>query len=284
MGDGGGGTTTTSTKVELPQWYENYARGIADRAYTESQKTFPDYAGTRVAPMNADQLAAIDATRAIANGPSSVGAANSQLIDTINGKYLDPTSNPAWAPGVQSIIEKYQTGIAPSTNAAFSKAGAFGTDNSAFNEYKALEDRQLADSIGNLWGGLYNNERSRQIQSSGMAPLVEQGLLTMPQALLSAGGLQQAQAQTEADTAYSDFWAKQNYPWQQISNWANLGPALLGNQGTTVATGPNPNQGSKLAGAAGGASTAAALALAAGASGGVLLPVIAGGALLGSMM
>ncbi len=288
MGGGSGSSrTTTSTKVDLPKWYEGYAQDIAGQAYDQSQKPYQAYGGDRIAPMNDQQMQGLDLVAGLGANNPLTGAANTNATDTLSGKYLDPTTNPAWAPGVEKIGQSYRDIISPTTNALFSKGNAFGVDNSAYQQYTGQQQRQVGDAISGLWGDLYNQERGRQTTTLGLAPSLNQSTYADYQNLIGSGDALRSYQQDLLNLNYNDWLEKQQYPWTQIQNFAGIAPSLIGNSGGTTTTGPNPNKASPIAGAAGGAALAggAAAAIPAVAATGygipiaVLLGALAGGAL-----
>lgn len=284
-GGGGSSNTTTSTEVKLPAWHEPFVKAVDQQAYNISQQPYQEYGGTRVAPLDPYQQAglAMTASRGM-NNPLS-GAAQQQATSTLRGDYLNPFSNPMWGPASQELANAYKTGIAAQTDAAFSKAGAYGLGNSAYNQAVQANQNTFANSLNKLAGDIYNNERQNQIKTLALYPQTNQGGYQDYQALIGAGDAQRSYAQDIANLGYQNWYDAQNYPYQQLVNYANLSPALLGNSGVSTATGPNPNKASPLAGAIGGATLgyAAGPALA-GALGGATAGSWAGpvGALVGA--
>ena len=77
-------------------------------------------------------------------------------------------------------------------------------------------------TLGQLTGGLAGTDITRQLagaqQLAGLGQQAQALGLTGVGALQQAGGLQQAQAQKNIDTAYSDFLRQQGYNQEQINN------------------------------------------------------------------
>lgn len=287
MGGSGGSTTKTSTKIELPSWYEGYAQDIAGQAYEQSQKPYEAYPGQKIAPLNAQQTQGLGLVSGLGANNPLTGAANTNAIDVLSGKYLNPETNPAWSSGLNTIRQSYQDIVAPTTNTAFAKGNAFGADNSTWQQYTNQQQRQVGDAISGLWGDLYNQERGRQGTVLGLTPSLNQTTYSDYTNLIGAGDATRQYQQDLLNQAYADWLEQKNYPWTQYQNFAGIGPALIGSSGGTVTTGPNPNQGSPIAGAIGGGALAGGLASAipAIAATGYGIPVaailgaIAGGAL-----
>jgi hypothetical protein len=252
-GGGGGKTMTQSTKVELPQWADANAQRGTQIGTQLAQQPYPQYDGMRIAPFSPEQEMGLQMTtdRALSGSPVTNNA-NTLAANTLGGQYLDPSTNPAWQSGSQALADAYRTGTAATRNAAFSKAGAFGSDNSAFNQYAGMQDKAFGDSLGNLWGNIYNQERGFQNQALGMSPQLAQADYNDAQKLVGVGDARRGYTQDLANQSMQDFYGSQNYGWDQLNKLAGLQSSFLGNSGSTTQTGPNPYQTSPLAGALGG--------------------------------
>ncbi len=259
-GGGGSSNTTTSTKVELPAWHQPYVQAIDNQAYNFSQQPYEQYQGTRIAPMTAEQNAGLDMTamRGLYNPLSN--AASDEATKTIRGDYLNPLANPSWGPLSDQITKTYQNGIAAQTDSAFSRAGAFGMGNSAYDQTVQANQRGYADSLNKLAGDIYNSERGNQMQALSMYPQINAGVYGDYQNLTGVGDARRQYGQDIANLGYQDWSEARNYPYTQMQNYANLTPALLGNSQSTSSTGPNPYKSSPMANAIGGATGGYALA------------------------
>jgi hypothetical protein len=285
MGGGGGNTTsTTSTKVELPAWYDPLAKEAALRGYDQSIVPFQQYPGQRIADLAPAQIEGLGMAAARAREAPVTTQATQQAMNTLSGMYLDPSTNPAWASGSDAITRAYREGVAPTRNALFSQAGSFGADNSAFNDYAAQQEEALGRSLGGLWGDIYGQERGRQIQALGLAPSVAQAGYMDSQNLIGVGDAVRQYNQDLLNLGYGDFLEQRDYPWQQLERFAGLAPGLLGNAGTTTSTGPNPYQTSPLAGAVGGGLLGYGASTLIPALSGMGLPLALGGALMGGLL
>jgi hypothetical protein len=281
--------TTSTTTVELPSWAQNYAQQGLNSAWTESQKPYQAYPGQQIAPLTSQQTQGLQMTEDLAKNNTLGQAATTQATNTLNGMYLDPSTNPAWASGSKALADAYSSGTAATRNAAFSKVGAFGADNSAFNQYAGQQDEAFGNSLGQLWGDLYNTERANQMKAAYMSPGLSQANYGDAQNLIGAGDAYRTYNQDLLNQDYQNWYDQQNYPWSQNERFASLFPAYLGNQGTTSSRGPNPAKGSALAGMVGGGLLGAGAYGALG-SGALALSnpwaaaAIGGGALLGSQL
>lgn len=266
MGSGGGGSSTTSAP---PAYMQTGANELLDRgriltntnndalwrnngAGIKALNPFPDQP---FAAMNQNQLTGLDMAqqRAMAGSPV-MNAAQTNLQDTLEGKYLDPGSNPAWAPMSQAITDAYSRGTAAQTDAAAARANALGS--SGYNEQVGVNQQALGSSLASAAGDLYNGERGRQMQANLFAPQAAAADYTDAQALLGVGDTQRQAVQDQLNNQYTNQYARQYFPYQQLQF---MGSALSGANvggGTTTQMAGSP---SKTAGALGGAATGAAM-------------------------
>lgn len=102
----------------------------------------------------------------------------STLGKTAEGQYLTPDTNPYLAD-----IAKRISGIAgANTNATFGGKGRSGGGLAGYYAGKAI-----GDSLTDMYGSVYENERGRQQQAASQAPEFEKSRYDAPQALISAG-------------------------------------------------------------------------------------------------
>lgn len=162
------------------------------------------------------------------NAPNAgLEAANKTLTDTAAGKYLDLANNPQWQEAQRQIGTSYNETIRPGTDAAFSRSGAMGIGNSAWEEMTARNNRSLATGLGTAAAGLYGQERQNQLQAAGAMPGFQNQYLTgLGNAALQLGNYQRTQ------------------PWQGILNYGQLLGSTRGPSVTTTQQASNPWQSS----------------------------------------
>lgn len=257
MGSGGGGSSQTQTSTrELPSWALNGAQGsmaMADK-YAWQGNPYPDQ---HISPLTSQQTQGLQMAqdRAISGSPV-MNAAKTNLTDTLNGKYLDIGTNPAWNPMVQRITDAYSTGTAAQTDSAAARAGAFG--GSAYGEQVGYNQRGLGDSLAGAAGQLYNDERNRQMQANLFAPQAAQADYQDAQALLGVGDTYRQYNQDLLNNTYQNAYQQADWPYKRVEWYNNQLAGLTGGSGTQSSTGPNPYQPNKTAGALGGAMSGAA--------------------------
>lgn len=281
---GGGGTQTTVSKSEMPAWAAPHASDLLNHA---AQYTFPrtsnPFPNQQISPLNSQQNMGLQMAqnRAIQGSPV-MNASQQNLGDTLNGKYLDIGSNPAWQPMAQRITDAYSTGTAAQTDASAARANALG--GSAYGEQVGLNQRGLGDSLAGAAGQLYNDERGRQMQANLFAPQSAQADYADAQALLGVGDTYRQYNQDLLNNNYQNAYQQANWPYQSLDIYRSALSGAVGGSGTNTSTAPNPYQPNKTAGALGGAMSGAA----AGAMVGSAVPGIGtaigavGGGLLGA--
>jgi hypothetical protein len=196
---GGGGGQTVNTVQKSDPW-------IGQQAFLMDQFQKGADLGGRTpfgyaASPYTQQAQQLVAQRAL--DPNSLtGRAQGVLGDTISGKYLDLSTNPA----LQDAL-----GLAGS---AFAKqyGGQAGQNlgNSGYQE-------ALARGLGGVAAQAYNTERQNQLQATQLAPSMDYANL---QALGGVGAQQEARAQSQY-----------NSPWENLANYQR---AITGQFGGTT--------------------------------------------------
>lgn len=249
MGGGTPSNTTTTSVQQLPAWLNNantFGASQAQNLYNQGGATY--YPGNTVAPFSPMQEQYFSGVENLANQGSPVeNASTNQTTQTLNGAYLNPSSNPYLQDTFNSAANAVQQRLG-------SEYASQGRNPSMSLGAQADEMNQLATQI---YGGNYANERANQMEALHYAPLTDQMGLTGLNMLGSAGSQiqgQAAQMQAANEDLY-DYYA--NLPYTNLSNYMNTVNSLShGN--SSSATGPGPARPSKTATALGGAATGAA--------------------------
>lgn len=224
------GPETIETRTTLPSWLSQGGQDYFTRAQSLSNRPFQAFDPNSQRSWSPDQTNAINRMRSLLNSYSGAGENAMQTYQsTLRGDFLDPAKNPAWGALSGRISDQYNTTVRPQTDAAFARANAFGGGNSAYDQTVALNNRSLADSLSNLAGGMYQQERGRQDQAMYSGPQAFQSLLSPSQGLFDIGNLQ-----------YQDFLMERDAPIQNLGILGNafqtLAPSYAGQSQT------NPNQ------------------------------------------
>jgi len=248
---GGNPSSTTTTNTALPGWLQPYAQQfigayqgqVFDPNGQMKQQNIPQQG---VAGFTPDQIASMDQIRSMA-GPAqqlALQGAN-QLGDTMSGKYLDPNSNPylqnTYELASRQMGQQFQNSIMPGLTAAAQRAGQFGSSsmNEAMGGAMNTYNQGLTDLATQIYGGNYQQERSRQMQANQLLPSSMQSLYQPGMALGAIGAQQQAQNQAQMDTGYQNQVAQFELPYNLLSGFGGaLGQSGMGaGTSTTRATG-----------------------------------------------
>jgi hypothetical protein len=235
-----GTTTSTSTTQIDPtiQPYLTYGLQEAQRLYQAGGPKY--YQGqTYVSPSEATQtgLQALQA-RASAGSPLT-GAAQQQLLGTIQGDYLggNPFFSGAFQPAAQAATTEFNKAIGDITSAA-SKAGRYGSG--AMTNLQGAAAGQLAQKLTGTAGQLayenYANERARQQQAMFGAPALAEADYADINKMLAAGQLGEGYKQQALTADMARYGYEQQLPQTQLTNYlSNIGLVPKG-QTTTAQT------------------------------------------------
>lgn len=224
----------------------------AQEAYNAMDKSV--YQGPLTADQNQFQNQARDIL--LGNANQNIGMGNSTIKlgqDTIEGKYLDPNSNPFFAKTVEAALrpiqENFVNNVVPRIGSSAIAGGAYGGARHGLALAQANQDmaRQTSDTANQMWNGNYQAERARQMAAPS---LVQSGfnLNQMPAQAIGQVGAQLNQIdQTAINDAITKFNAEQNAPWIGLSNYAGLLQGTSG-YGTTVQTQIAPKSNSVMQG------------------------------------
>lgn len=227
------------TKTEPPSYQLPYLQeglGAARGLFAEGGPE--QYSGNTVvpfAPQTEQALAGIE--QRATNGSPLTQAGQGYATDTLNGKYLDPSSNPY----LRSTFDQ----AAQATQAA-GEAQYAGTGRNV--QAGAPQRTDMLTSLANqIYGGAYNNERDRQ---QGVLPYVSPLAESDYRDLSALQGVG-AQVEDMSGRVIQDqvgrFDAEQNRPGATLDSYLQR---IGGNMGQTTST---PVYSNRTAGALGGA-------------------------------
>lgn len=262
-GGGGGGApkeTTTISKSEPPAYVQPYAQTLMLQAENTALRPYQNYPGQKIAGLDPYQQAGFDMTAERASSGSPVmNQAQDMALSTLNGDYLDPSSNPwlqsTYDAAAGRMADAYSRGTAATTNAQFNNMGAFG--GSAHQEMTAANNLAFGDSLANLgnqiYGGNYQAERSNQMDAASMADQMAQSDYRDASALIGVGDARRSYTQDVLTQGYQDWLDQYNYPLQQLDIMGNAINIASGGAGTNSTTTPNMYQANPYASSIGGA-------------------------------
>jgi len=232
----GGGTQSVRTTYTPPPYliptiasYLSAVNKLAGEPYP-----FPNY---EVAPFtsleNQGLAQAGQAARQEAGlNTNAINEANA----TLQGKYLIPPQQVQDAINRQTMQE-YSQSAAPSEMSQAALAGAFG--GSADAEQRALNQFNLATALADPAYQLYEQERQNQIGTAADAAKISLGATIPSQELLQAGGMQQAQNQSQLDALYQNLYNQAQFPFEQANLLGTAIGTAGGNAGIVTQNAPN---------------------------------------------
>lgn len=251
-GKGGGGSTTTKVKPWGPSVpYRNEIMQQAQEQYQNGPlQYYPDSTVTPELDTSRDAINAL-INRGMTGSPVT-GAAEQNITDTLEGKFLDPTTNPYWS----SLVQGVTNSVTPQVNASFGLAGRTG---SGMNQEALAQG--LSQGIGQLGANLYGQERGNQLTAAGMAPTIaNQDYVDIGNAL-QGSQQQEGYNQQQLNDLVNRFNFEQQAPGNALNQYANQINAVGSQGGTTTQTqSGGKGKGAGIAGALlTGANTAAKL-------------------------
>lgn len=249
------GTSTTSQvmNTNMGPWNDQapYLRDIFGHAATLYNNTDPQYyPGKTVSPFtdaqNTGYRGIIDKATA---GSPLMPAMQDTALRTLQGGYLDPSSNPWLKSNVDAamgdVTRHFQTATAPQTAGGFASAGRYGSGsyaNAAANDRNLL-GQNLGRVASNMYGENYAAERNRQFGAmNNIEGLLRAGYLE-PTALVNAGAAQQGQNQRELSDEVARWNVEKNpaSKWGELSRFYSiLGANNWGRSGTSFGTSAEP--------------------------------------------
>lgn len=275
-GGGGGGTATTQSTVNTNTgpWSEQspYLKDVFSAAgglynYGKGNlKSFPD---STVSPFSSAQTQGYqDIINRGQAGSPFLPASNTNATDTLNGNYLDPSSNPwlrkTFDSAADAVTRQFQTATAPTTDSFFSGNGAYNSS----ARYNAQNNNNLGlgetlDKLATgIYGGNYGQERQNQMATQGMVPSLMGAQYIDPSMAVNAGAAQQGQSQAQLTDKVNKFNFDQMSPWQTLGLFKSMVDGSYGQNGTTNSTSTQPlpqsNTGGQILGGALGLGSLAA--------------------------
>ena len=224
MSGGGGGSSTTVS--EIPK----ELKPLASRYTTEATKLFDTpysaYTGQKNADMNPYQTGALQMVADRANnGDALMNAGYGNVMDTISGKYLDPSTNPYLAQNTQIAMDQAMGTI----NSQFNRPGAFGS-----TAHQGVAANQLGNIASQMYGQNYANERQNQLQAWNAAPMFGNAAYQDASQLMTAGQMLQDEGQKNLDWKYQQYQDAQDYPYKNLAAAAGVFGTNLGGTTKTV--------------------------------------------------
>lgn len=237
---GGGGNTTTTTKSDPwsgQQPYLSQQFGQAQNLYDTGQLAPQYFPGQTIAAPSGQTSQAITDLTNQSNSSQAADLANAnigQVTDTLNGKYLDPSTNPYFKGTLNNIADAYARGTGAQTDAAFNRAGSYG--GSAYTETTGANNKAFADSLNDLGNTQYQQGRTNQLQASALAPQANSLPYSNIAQLANAGSTLDQYNQNLINSNIQKYNYNSNLPYNSLANYIGLTGGSYG--GTTTQTTP----------------------------------------------
>lgn len=240
-GGDSGGTTNTVQKADPWAGQQPYLTDVMQQAQGLQQNNplqyFPGQTFAGLSP-ETEQSLQMQTQRALAGSPLN-NAAQGNLTDTLNGKYLDINQNPYLMPAADQIMSK----VLPQINSQFASSGR---GNSGLAARAASQG--ATDAIGGLAFQNYNAERTNQQRSALLAPQLAQQDYADAARLGEVGGVREDLAQQGINDQMQRFQFENMAPWQQLGLYNQLIQGNYGGQTTTAQTSPRRSIGAGVLG------------------------------------
>lgn len=253
--------SATTTNNSLPDWLQDYTKGLMGNATQVAGEAYQPYTGARIADQTPDQLAAASGVRD-AQGKWQPGLDFAK--STINSQGIDPaTGKPVGGSNIDNYMNPYVTDVVdrigtlgsrnlwenqvPQLNSTFAGAGQFGSTRNGDFMNRALRDNTdstLAAQGSALNTGYQNAVINFQNDATrvGNASNMDQQLTYQDVGMLDASGLKQQNLdQQSLDQGYNDFTTQQQYPKNQLDWLSQIIrglPAQNQTSGVTSASAP----------------------------------------------
>jgi hypothetical protein len=222
---GGGGGQESTTRQNIPDELKPLVAAYSDKAIGIGNTGYTAYNDPRYADLNKTQNAGINAiSQRALGGSDTMDNAESALNQNIAGGQTNPY--------LDAMVGKAQDSVRSQFNTGAVNSGSFG--NSGLQEQF---QKGLGDVATNMYGQAYEGDRSRQMQAIGMAPTFGNQAYTDASQLLSAGQIQQDQAQQGMDFNYQQFQDQQNHPYKQLTAMGSAFANSPGQSSSTSSTG-----------------------------------------------
>jgi len=176
FGKDGGNEVTTSLASYVEPFVQAGLTGASQLYESGGPEFYPDATYTPFANQTERGLQMLEAQ----GTPSQTTNLGTLLNNTIQGNFLDPTTNPYLSQTYQQaageLTDTFTNQILPALSAQFGSAG--GSNSQIQGQIATNAAGKLSDSLAklqtNLYGQNFQQERGRQMQAGGMLPMYSQ--------------------------------------------------------------------------------------------------------------
>ena len=234
------GTSSSTTQVQLPEWYTQYTTDMLGRAQGVANLPYAQYTGPRIAGFTPTEKTGFEMTKSAAGayqpflgqaGEALTGAGQSfpEAVNAYMNPYTQNVVNQIADQGMRQLTEKFL----PAVGQEFIQAGQFGVGpgSTRMGEFgaRALRDVQqnvLAEQAKALQAGygqaadIFQSDAERKARLAGtaadIAGMAQKYGLTGAGAVTGVGQKEREMQQANLKLAYEDFLNQEKYPKEQI--------------------------------------------------------------------
>ena len=238
-GGSGGGNQTSTTVQSIPAELKPLATAYTNKAINLGGQSYNPFQGQRYANLNPTQNLGIQSTinRAV-GGSRTIDNAERALNENITGgpnPYLDSIVNQAQG----SVVRNYQNNAIPQLLGSSMSSGSFGNSGVTAAARESGNDLQenLGDIATQIYGGAYETDKARQLQSIGQAQSFGNQAYTDAGQITNAGQILQDQAQRPLDFNFQQYQDREGLPYRQLAAMSGVFGSNLGSSSQTNTTG-----------------------------------------------
>ena len=236
----GGSTKTQTTTQTSEPWKEQIP--FLTRAFEGAQALYdqgplPVYGGTTVPSLSQDTQQALQLKRqGVSVDPNVLNATNQQLIDTLQGNYLNsnPYLNDVINIAQQNTVDNYSKIINPRIMAGSERTGNFfsSSKNQQLEQSDKLALQELGNIATNIAGQNYQSERQRQLGALGLVPGIvgQQTNTSLANIGLQSdvGNVVDLYNRAKAEEEANKFYQEQQSPFQNLARYFGVVGANVG--------------------------------------------------------
>jgi hypothetical protein len=227
--------SATVTQTNMPDWYQEYTRGLLSKSNQVAAQDYQPYTGARVADFTAPTTQSFDLTQQnVGAWQPAMDTAQTALGGVAGGfnqgqfqNYMNPYTSQVNDVIAQLGARNLSENILPQVNQTFTGAGQFGGSRNAEFTNRAIRDTQqsiLNQQAQNMNQG-FQNAMQNYLTGQGQDIAAGQQLTNLGQqqqaaglrdaaALNAVGQQQQQQTQAGLDVGYNNFLEQRNWPIQ----------------------------------------------------------------------
>jgi len=225
--------SATVTQTNMPDWYQEYTRGLLSKSNAIAAQDYQAYDQPRVAGFTPDTQNSFDLTRSSTGTATPYMAGAQTMLNDVGGGFNASKFNDFMNPYTDQVSDRIATlgqrnlseNLLPAVNDTFVGAGQFGGSRNAEFTNRAVRDAN--ESILGKQGELLNQGFQNSMQSyltgqqqelgagqqlGALGTAAQQANIRDAAALQAIGQQQQTLDQQSMDVGYQNFLEQRNWP------------------------------------------------------------------------